>query len=136
MGAERGPLDLTKLGRDEEVTVIFAAGREVLCFIASRIAAYDFFVGAQRRGLSVGIVYAPEEAFRDPHFVARGYPTPVEHPELGRRFEYPGAPYRFERSPWRISRRAPLLGEHADEVMRELGIGAEAVAKLRADGVL
>jgi crotonobetainyl-CoA:carnitine CoA-transferase CaiB-like acyl-CoA transferase len=119
MGAERGPLDLTKLGRDEEVTVIFAAGREVLCFIASRIAAYDFFVGAQRRGLSVGIVYAP-----------------VEHPELGRRFEYPGAPYRFERSPWRISRRAPLLGEHADEVMRELGIGAEAVAKLRADGVL
>jgi crotonobetainyl-CoA:carnitine CoA-transferase CaiB-like acyl-CoA transferase len=136
MGAERGQIDLAMLGRDDEVTVIFGAGREALCFIASRIPAYDFFVGAQRRGLSVGIVYAPEEALLDPHFVARGYPTAVEHPELGRSFTYPGAPYRFEKSPWRISRRAPLLGEHAEEVIGELGLGAEAVAKLRADGVL
>ena len=37
----------------------------------------------------------------------------ARHPELGRNHTYPGAPYRFEKSPWRISRRAPLLGEHA-----------------------
>ena len=135
-GAERGPIDLSKLGEDEEVTVIFGAGREALCLIASRIPAYDFFVGAQRRGLPVGIVYAPEEAFEDPHFRARGYPVDVPHPELGRSFGYPGAPYRFEKSPWRISRRAPLLGEHADEVMGEIGLDAEATARLRADGVL
>ena len=135
-GAERAQIDLSQLGRDEEVTVVFGAGREALTFIASRIPAYEFFVGAQRRGLSVGIVYASEEALEDPHFVARGYPTAVPHPELGRSFVHPGAPYRFEKSPWRISRRAPLLGEHADEVMGELGLDAEAVAKLRADGVL
>ena len=98
------------MGRDEEVTVIFGAGREALSFIASRIPAYEFFVGAQRRGLSVGIVYAPEEALEDPHFAARGYPTAVPHPELGRSFIYPGAPYRFEKSPWRISRRARPAG--------------------------
>jgi crotonobetainyl-CoA:carnitine CoA-transferase CaiB-like acyl-CoA transferase len=34
---------------------------------------------------------------------------------------YPGAPYRFEKSPWRIARRAPRLGEHDAEVWRELG---------------
>jgi crotonobetainyl-CoA:carnitine CoA-transferase CaiB-like acyl-CoA transferase len=136
MGAERGQIDLSKLGQDEELTVIFGAGREALCFIASRIPAYDFFAGAQRRGISVGIIYAPEEALEDPHFRARGYPVQVEHPELGRSFSYPGAPYRFEKSPWRISRRAPLLGEHTDEVMGELGLDAEALAKLRADGVL
>jgi len=136
MGAERGQIDLSKLGQDEEVTVIFGAGREALCFIAARIPAYDFFVGAQRRGLSVGIVYAPEEALEDPQIRARGYPVEVAHPELGRSFTYPGAPYRFEKSPWRISRRAPLLGEHADEVMGELGLDAGATAKLRADGVL
>jgi len=60
----------------------------------------------------------------------------VPHPELGRSFTYPGAPYRFEKSPWRISRRAPLLGEHEEEVLGELGLDAEAIAKLRADGVL
>jgi crotonobetainyl-CoA:carnitine CoA-transferase CaiB-like acyl-CoA transferase len=134
--AERESIDLSLIGRDEEVTVLFGAGREALNRIASRVSAYDFFVGAQRRGISVGIVYAPEEALEDPHFRARGYPVEVFHPEHGRSFTYPGAPYRFEKSPWRIARRAPLVGEHADEVLGELGLDAEAVAKLRADGVV
>ena len=33
---------------------------------------------------------------------------------------YPGAPYRFEKTPWRIARRAPRLGEHEQEVLGEL----------------
>jgi crotonobetainyl-CoA:carnitine CoA-transferase CaiB-like acyl-CoA transferase len=136
MGAERGPIDLAELGRDAEATAIFGAGREALGFLAARIPAYDFFVGAQRRGLSAGIVRSPQEALEDPHLRARGYPVQVEHPELGRSFTYPGAPYRFEKSPWRISRRAPRRGEHTDEVLRELGLGAGAIAKLRADGVV
>jgi len=80
-------------------------------FIASKLGAYEFFAGSQARGLQVGIIYSPEEVMTDPHFVARGFAVEVEHPELGRSFTYPGAPYKFERSPWRISRRAPLLGE-------------------------
>ena len=89
--------------------------------MASRLSAYDFFVGAQRAGLPVGVIYAPEEAFEDPHFVARGFQAEVEHPELGRRVRYPGAPYRFEKTPWRLARRAPRLGEHTAEVFAELG---------------
>ena len=61
----------------------------------------------------MGIIYSPEEAMADPHFVARGFPVEVEHPEHGRSFTYPGAPYKFEKSPWSV-RRAPLLGEHND----------------------
>jgi crotonobetainyl-CoA:carnitine CoA-transferase CaiB-like acyl-CoA transferase len=136
MGAARESFDLSKLGQDEESTVIFGAGREALAFVASRVPAYDFFVGAQRRGLSVGVVYAPEEAFEDPHFRARGYAVEVPHPELGRTVTYPGAPYRFEKSPWRISRRAPRLGEHAAEVLGPLGVDAVALAGLRARGVV
>lgn len=135
-GALRESIDLSLIGQDEEVTVIFGAGREALNLIASRIPAYDFFVGAQQRGISVGVIYSPEEAFEDPHFRARGFPVEVPHPELGRSHRYPGAPYRFEKSPWRISRRAPLLGEHEAEVLAEIGLDADAIAKLRADGVL
>jgi len=120
MGAQRDFVDLSKIGQDDEITAIFAAGREALGFVASRLSAYDFFVGAQRAGLPVGVIYAPEEAFEDAHFVARGFQTPVEHPELGRSVRYPGAPYRFEKTPWRISRRAPRLGEHQAEVFAEL----------------
>jgi len=123
MGAQRDFFDLSKIGQDPEVTAIFGAGREALNFVASRLSAYDFFVGAQRAGMPVGVIYAPEEAFEDPHFVARGFSVEVEHPELGRRVRYPGAPYRFEKTPWRIARRAPRLGEHTVEVLAELEAG-------------
>jgi crotonobetainyl-CoA:carnitine CoA-transferase CaiB-like acyl-CoA transferase len=82
------------------------------------------------------VVYAPEEVLDDPHFRARGFPVEVEHPELGRTVTYPGAPYRFLGTPWRISRRAPLLGEHNAEIYAELGLGADALSTLRAERVL
>ena len=91
---------------------VYGAAREAQQFIAERIGAVEFFTSAQRHGLTAGIVYSPEELFDDEHFVARGWPTPVEHEDLGRTITYPGHPYRFTATPWAISRRAPHLGEH------------------------
>jgi crotonobetainyl-CoA:carnitine CoA-transferase CaiB-like acyl-CoA transferase len=121
MGAERASIDLSKIGQDEELTAIFAAGREAMNFIASRVSAYDFFVGLQRAGLSVGAILSPEEAFEDEHFKARGMQVEVDHPEHGRCSRYPGAPSALQRGAWRIARRAPRLGEHTEEVLREIG---------------
>ena len=70
--------------------------------------------------------------FGDPHFVARGFPVEVAHPEHGRHFTYPGAPYRFTATPWRIRARAPQLGEHNAEVFGELGVAPEVIAELGA----
>ena len=117
MGANwEGPFDLAKIGRDDAVTAIFGAGRDALNLIASRVSAQDFFLGCQRAGLAVGVVNAPEEAFEDPHFKARGFQVPVVHDDLRLPVVYPGAPYALEASPWAISRRAPRLGEHDAEV--------------------
>jgi len=82
------------------------------------------------------VIYAPEEVLDDPHFRARGFAVEVDHPELGRAVTYPGAPYRFLHTPWRISRRAPRLGEHNGEIYAEIGIGVDALAALRAQDVL
>jgi crotonobetainyl-CoA:carnitine CoA-transferase CaiB-like acyl-CoA transferase len=136
MGMNRPPLDMSRIGRDEETTAIFGAGRDALVLIASRLAAFEFFRQGQERGVPVGVVYAPEEVLDDPHFRARGFPVEVEHPELGRTVTYPGAPYRFLRTPWRIARRAPLLGEHNAEIYAELGLGVDALSTLRAERVL
>ncbi|MDJ0847736.1 MAG: CoA transferase [Myxococcota bacterium] len=136
LGAQKDFIDLSQIGKDDEVTAIFGAGREALNLIASKLSAYDFFVGAQRAGLAVGVIYSPEEAYEDPHFQARGFQVEVEHPELERSFRYPGAPYRLGASPWRISRRAPTLGEHNDAVWGELGLGPEELGRLREAGVL
>jgi len=113
-------VDLGKIGDDDEVTAIAEAGRNALLLIAAHLPAYEFFIGGQERGFSVGIIYSPEEVLHDPQFRARGFPVSVQHPELGRSFVYPGAPYRFNASPWAITRRAPQLGEHNGEVLAPL----------------
>jgi crotonobetainyl-CoA:carnitine CoA-transferase CaiB-like acyl-CoA transferase len=121
MGAAlTGQLNLSKLGVDDEVTAIFAAGRAALALIAEHVSAYDFFVGCQTRGLAAGVIYAPEEAYEDPHFRDRGFQTEVHHDELGRSIRYAGAPYKLPASPWSISRRAPRLGEHNAEILQTL----------------
>jgi crotonobetainyl-CoA:carnitine CoA-transferase CaiB-like acyl-CoA transferase len=119
------PITYDRIGVDAEATAIFAAGREALALIAANVSAYDFFVGFQRRGVAVGAIYAPEEAFEDEHFRARGFQVEVEHADLGRTFRYPGAPYKLPASPWRIGRRAPKLGEHNAEILGALKEAAE-----------
>lgn len=136
LGSKRERIDLSRIAEDAEVREIFGAGRQAFDFVASRIPAYDFFSGGQQRGFQVGIVYAPEEVFTDPHFVARGWPTEVEHPELGRSFTYPGAPIAFGAGEWAIRRRAPLLGEDTAEVLATIGIDAAKLAVLRERGVV
>ena len=117
----QGPFDLSKIGSDDEITAVFGAGREALKLIASTVSAQDFFLGCQRAGLAAGVVNAPEEAFEDEHFKARGFQVRVQHDDLQREITYPGAPYAFSRSSWAISRRAPKLGEHDAEIAQELG---------------
>lgn len=121
MGANwDGPFDLTQIGSDDTITAIFSAGREGLKLIAASISAYEFFTGCQNAGLAVGIINSAEEAFEDPHFKARGFQVTVEHEDLGKTFVYPGAPFNLPKAPWSISRRAPHLGEHTQEILHEL----------------
>jgi crotonobetainyl-CoA:carnitine CoA-transferase CaiB-like acyl-CoA transferase len=136
-GAGREVLEFSQIGVDDEVTAIFAAAREAMNLAATRLSARDFFLGAQQvAGIPVGVIYSPEEAYEDANFRARGFQVEVHHPELGRSFRYPGAPYRFEKSPWRIARRAPRLGEHTDEVLGAAGVGPDEIEALRAAGVI
>src|SRR5262249_11447969 len=111
-------------------------GRDALLLVASKLPAVDFFRQAQERGIPVGVIYAPEEMLDDPHFRARGFPVEVEHPEIGRAVTYPDAPYRFVDTPWRISRRAPRIGEHNAEIYGELGLDHAVLSALRAERVL
>ncbi len=112
LAAERGePINFADLETDPLAATIVQAARDVVWFLAERLDALDFFTFTQGIGLTTGVVYSPGEVMADPHLAARGFPVTIEHPELGRSFTYPGAPYRFGRTPW-SARRAPRLGEH------------------------
>ena len=92
---------------------------------------------AQSNHLSITSYYDPREVREDPHLNARNYFVDVEHPELETTITYAGAPYGLSETPWRISRRAPLIGEHNEEVYAgELGYSTEQLALLKAAGAI
>jgi benzylsuccinate CoA-transferase BbsE subunit len=92
---------------------------------------------AQMLRLPYASVRRPEALFEDEQLAARGYFVEVEHPELGRKIRYPGAPFLFNGTPWRVRRRPPLVGEHSEEILREeLGFDAAEIATLAAEGVI
>lgn len=67
----------------------------------------------------------------------REFYTQVEHPELGGSVTYMGAPYKMGETPWRISRRPPLIGEHNEEIYRsELGLSDEELRGFAEAGVI
>ena len=105
--------------------------------LAGKNDAHYLFTRAQELGFQWGIINAPEDVLADAHFQARGFPTEVEHPDLGESFIYAGAPYKLPESPWSIQRRAPLLGEHNEQIyVGEMGISRDEVAVLKADGII
>ena len=68
---------------------------------------------------------------------AREYWVELEHPELGTSITYPGAFVQASETPPRVSRRAPLIGEHNQEAYeRELGISKEQLLILKQGGVI
>jgi len=92
---------------------------------------------AQMLRLPYAAVRSPEALFDDEQLRARSYFMSVEHPELGRTYLYPGAPYLFNGSPWRVYRRPPLLSEHTSEILRqELGMKTDHIAALLAEGII
>jgi len=108
----------------------------VASFIAS-LPAEESYHAAQSRGFTWGAVRAPEELLDDDHLHDRGFWKQVEHPELGRSFVYPGEAAIFSDSPWCISRRAPLIGEHNREIFcSELGLSPQALSVLAENRVI
>jgi crotonobetainyl-CoA:carnitine CoA-transferase CaiB-like acyl-CoA transferase len=105
-------------------------------FIAS-LPAEQVYHAAQERGFTWGAVRAPEALLDDPHLHDRGFWKQVEHPELGRSFVYPGEAAIYTGSPWRISRRAPLIGEHNVEILcGELGLSRGELSVLAENQVI
>ena len=51
-------------------------------------------------------------------------------------FLQPRTPWRLERTPMRAPGAAPRLGQHTDEILNELGYGAEAIGRLRREGTV
>jgi CoA:oxalate CoA-transferase len=75
-----------------------------------------------------------EEVFDDPHMIARGIVKEVEHPRLGK-MRTTRNPILFDHGGPEIERTSPMLGEHSEEVLRELGYAPAEIGALVTAGV-
>jgi len=80
-------------------------------------------------------VMSLDQVYNDPHMAAVGMFQPIDHPHEGKTV-VTRPPVTFSASPASIRRPAPRLGEHGAEILREIGMGDNAIADMTASGAL
>jgi crotonobetainyl-CoA:carnitine CoA-transferase CaiB-like acyl-CoA transferase len=87
-------------------------------------------------GVPNGPINTLEQVFREPQAIARGLRMELPHPLVGK-VALTRSPMRFSETPVEHRVPPPVLGEHTDEILRELLGRSEAeIASLRADGAI
>ena len=110
---------------------------ELFLYLIGNVTRDEVYHGGQKRGFNIGAVWSPDEVMNDQHLEDRGFWAEVEYPEVSETFRHPGPAGIFNGSPWVISRRSPLIGEHNEEVLcGELGLTRTQVATLAEINVI
>lgn len=100
------------------------------------LSAEELAAVLDRYEVPYGPVYTARDVLQDPHFRARGSLVEVDNPVVGRVTMQAPVP-RLEATPLPRPGPAPELGEHTDQVLRELlGLSPEEIRRLREAGVV
>jgi len=120
----------TPKARLPHLTEIFAAIEE-WTKTKTKFEAMDIL---NEHDIPCGPILSMKEVAEEPSLRKTGTVVEVDHPMRGKYLTV-GNPIKMSDSPSDV-KRSPLLGEHTDEVLAELGFGADQIAALRADKVI
>jgi len=103
------------------------------CAARSRDEAIRAFEAAR---IPAGPVHSPQQALDDAHVRASGMLREIAFPGAPRPAPVAETPVRLSATPGAIRGRAPLLGEHTEAILAEIGYPPEHVARLRDAGIV
>jgi crotonobetainyl-CoA:carnitine CoA-transferase CaiB-like acyl-CoA transferase len=90
----------------------------------------------QAAGVAAFPSMTTKDIAEDQHLEARGFFVRLSHPEVGVRTNT-GIPWALAHSPNNVRSPAPLLGQHTDQVMRDvLGYSTQKIAELKEQKIL
>lgn len=124
--------------RDARVANVDELNRLIEAFTATHASA-ALIALFDRHGVPAAEVRSPRDAVRDPRVLRRGETVPLVHPDHGAVDDMVGmgVPIVFSAGTTGFDRSAPAIGAHNDLVYGDLlGYSPQAIAALRADGVI
>jgi crotonobetainyl-CoA:carnitine CoA-transferase CaiB-like acyl-CoA transferase len=95
----------------------------------------ELYDEGQKRRIAVTPINRPGEFINSPQVKERGTFIEMEHPVVGKYAHFGPVP-RLSETPGAITRPAPLLGQHNEEIYSELGMTKDDLIALRASGVI
>jgi crotonobetainyl-CoA:carnitine CoA-transferase CaiB-like acyl-CoA transferase len=121
--------DLSRADHRETITNAMSA------WMAARTTA-EAIAEMEAARVPAGPVYSLDQVLDDPQVKARELLQYVEYPDAPKPVPLANTAVRLSATPGGIRHRAPMLGEHTDEVLGEIGYSAAEIAALRAAGAV
>ncbi|MBI4640003.1 MAG: CoA transferase, partial [Candidatus Tectomicrobia bacterium] len=127
---------IAAMGPENAQKEIDAIEKAVIDFFMTHTKA-EIYEEAIKGRILLAPVSTVKDSSENPQLAARRYFTPLEHSELHTTITYPGPFARLSETPITIRRRAPLIGEHNEEIyMGELGFTRAKLISLKECGVI
>jgi len=89
----------------------------------------------EEAGVPCGPINRVSDVVNDPQVLSRNMVVEIPHPNIPD-LKVPYSPLKLAETPPSVRRPPPLLGQHNEEILSELGYAAESIAKLRQKGVI
>jgi len=104
-------------------------------WVKDKTKAEIFEIG-KTRGIPLTPGNSVADVLKSRQLNERKYFVNIEHPET-RKLTYPGAPYKFSKTPWTIRKPAPLLGQHNKEIYCDrLGYSSTELVEMYRAGII
>ena len=136
-----GAMGLQALENDQRFSVLSARRAHyqelaaLIDEITTTLPSEHWYRLLEEAGVPCGVLNTIDQVVADEHVQARGFVVELPHSKVGT-VRATGSPMRLSRTPVRLERAGPLLGEHTEEVLGALGLSGEEITELAHAEVL